>query len=231
MDNANEILFRCSANGKLMTNSRTKSEKLSATTKTYLNEVFLDKVYGLKKDIKSKYISKGLMVEEESLKLYSTYLDKFFLKNDEFFKNDWICGTPDIIEDGVVIDVKSSWDAFTFQASKMGKLNKAYYWQLQSYMWLTGCEKAQLVYCLVDTPDTLINDEKRRLMWSMGKIDEDELTDEAFAAIDESSNYSQIQIKNRIHVIDIDRNDEDIEKLKSRVVECREWMNENLFND
>jgi len=227
---ANEILFRASATGKLMTNSRTKSETLSATTKTYLNEVFVEKVYGIKKDIKSKYISKGLMVEEDSLKLYSKFKDKFYLKNEEWFANEYISGTPDVAEDDLIIDVKSSWDAHTFQASKTGKLNKLYYWQLQSYMWLTETTKAKLVYCLIDTPETLIEDEKRKLMWNMGLIDENDLSRKAFAEIEQASIFSQIPIEQRIHEIDIERNDEDIELLKTRVLESRIWMNTELFN-
>ena len=52
--------FKCraSALGHLMTNARSKSETLSQTTKSYLQEWYKEQIYGVKKQIKSKYIEK-----------------------------------------------------------------------------------------------------------------------------------------------------------------------------
>ena len=50
--------FKCraSALGKLMTNPRSKSETLSQTTKSYLEEWVKEQIYGIKKQINSKYL-------------------------------------------------------------------------------------------------------------------------------------------------------------------------------
>jgi hypothetical protein len=132
---ADNILFRCSANGKLMTEPRTKSEILSETTKKYLIEVFIYYKYQREKDIFNKYIDKGLRVEEDSITLYSEYKNRFYKKNENRFSNEYIAGTPDIILDNEVIDIKSSYDIFTFYDSKTGGLNKNYYWQLQGHIY------------------------------------------------------------------------------------------------
>ena len=54
---------------------------LSEGAKTYLTEVFINKMYDREKDIESKYITKGLRVEEESITLYSLFANEFYKKN------------------------------------------------------------------------------------------------------------------------------------------------------
>jgi len=236
MENANNILFRSSSNGLLMTEPRSKSELISETTKGHLIDVFVSNKYGREDDIQNKYITKGLEVEEDSITLFSRHTKTFYKKNEERIYNEFVAGTPDLYEgDGIksasmVIDIKSSWDIFTFFRNTPEKLNKLYYWQLQSYMWLTGAKSAKLVYCLTDTPLPMIEDEKRRLMWKMG-VATSENPDylEACEKLEKNLLYPDIPIKERVKVFDIERNDVDIERLKQRVIQCREWMNENLF--
>jgi ribosomal protein S16 len=227
--NANNILFRASKTGALMTEARSKSEPISETTKSYLNEVFINEKYGIKKDIISKYIEKGLQVEEAAIKLYSEHITTLLdlEKNEQFFQNEFIKGTPDIINGNEVIDVKCSYDIFTFTASKT-KTNKDYYWQLQSYMALTGCTSAKLVYCLIDTPLLIIEQEKKNLYFRMG-AEESEAYEKGCEEIERLAYYNHLPLNERIYEIEIERNDEDIQKLYKRVQECREWMNKELF--
>ena len=219
-----KILFRCSQLGKLMTEPRSKSETLSETTKEYCREVYINQKYGRKKDITNKYIQKGLMVEEDSLTLLSRYQHQFFVKNKERFVNEYICGTPDIILDDCIPDIKSSWDIFTFFKSKMEPVNKDYYWQLQGYMWLTGRKHAQLIYCLVNTPDILINDQKRKFMWNAGILDENPITEEVFTEIERNCIFDDIPIEERIHIKNIEYHEEDIQRLQQRIIQCREYI-------
>lgn len=227
MIDVDNIMFRASSIGKIMTNDRS-GKKMGETCKKYLIEVYINEVYGRKKELTNKYITKGLAVEEDSLTLYSRVKKEFYKKNELKFHNYFICGTPDIIIDDRVIDIKSSYDIFTFFASK-GGLNAAYYWQLQAYMALTNRTKATLAYCLVNTPEPLINDEKRRLMWKMGVIDETEETIKACAEIDKMVIYDDIPISERVHEIVIERDDKAIESIYNRVGECRGYI-ENYFH-
>ena len=93
-------------------------------------------------------------------------------------------------------------------------------------MWLTGAKQAELIYCLVNTPESIINDEKRRLSWSMNLIDPDANPDyiEACKEIDRVSLYDDIPRSERIHIIKIERNDEDIEFLKGKVLKARQYL-------
>lgn len=230
----NKILFRCSSLGFIMTEPKEKAARergeLSETTKTHLIDKFVSVKYCRETDIVSKYTTKGLMVEEDSLTLYSRFKKRMFTKNEETLSDDFICGTPDVIKENV-IDIKSSWDIFTFFRTAHKDINKQYYWQMQGYMCLTGAESAILAYCLTDTPEQLINDEKRKLLWKMGVISEEDANyQEAAAKLEATLTYSDIPLNERIIEIHINRNEDDIHRIYKRVMQCREYMFNEFIN-
>lgn len=196
--------FKCraSALGKLMTSPRSKSETLSQTTKSYLEEWVKEQIYGVKKQINSKYIQKGLALEDTAIEFYSVAENKsFMIKNLDHFEDDFFTGTPDCIFEDVVYDFKTSWDCYTFplfdEVPDMG-----YYYQLQVYMHLTGLKKAKLVYTLQDTPDYL--------------------------TYEEPVSYSHVENKYRIKEFDIDYDPAVIETAKAKIIECRDYVKELL---
>ena len=225
MINTDEILFRCSSLGHLMTEPKSKSELLSETTKTHLTDVYIAIKYGRREEVITKYMQKGLMVEEDSMTLYSLFRKQFYVKNENRLKDDFIIGTPDIITKETVIDLKSSWNIFTFFRTKQKAVEKMYYWQLQGYMSLTGKENARLVYCLVNTPQVLIDDEIHRLQYKhLSEAD----AIKARNQIEMNSIFDDIDIQDKIYEIEIKRNNEDIERLHNRIIDCRNWIAENL---
>lgn len=157
--------------GELLAKKHAKNE-LSVTTKNYLNELHKQVLFKRKSDLKNKYLDKGIQVEEQSLTLYSKVSNFPFYKNEEFFKNDFICGTPDNFK-GKIRDIKSSWDYTTFPFYDTEIKNLDYIYQLNGYMLLTGLKQAELIYCLVDTPFKIINDELRRADWKFNIMDND----------------------------------------------------------
>jgi hypothetical protein len=79
-----------------------------------------------------------------------------YKKNAERRKNDWITGEADLVCDDCIRDIKTSWSIETFPVlAELGE-GKTYYWQLQAYMELWDKPKAEICYCLVDTPEHLI---------------------------------------------------------------------------
>jgi len=145
--------FKCrdSASGKLMTNPRAKSETLSETTKSYLKEWATERIFGVRNEIKSKYTERGLQDEDKAIDFAIQVLDMpFVLKNEQTFENDFFIGTPDLIVGDTVYDIKCSWSAFTFPYFEKEIPNSDYFYQLQTYMALTGCRKAVLSYVLLD---------------------------------------------------------------------------------
>jgi hypothetical protein len=105
-------------------------------------------------------------------------------------------------------------------------LNDKYYWQLQAYMALTGASTSQLVYCLVNTPDSIIYDECRKLAWKMGLIDGDTSPEyiEACNEIRRNHTFEDIPKEQRIKIINIDRNDSDIQRMYQRIVDARKFI-------
>lgn len=191
--------IRASAAGKLMTNPRSKTETLSETTKSYVYDWLKESIYKVRKQINSKYLSKGISLEDEAIDTAINLLDlPFAIKNEKFFEDDYFCGTPDLLVDEVVYDIKCSWDCFTFPLFDEEIPTKDYFYQLQVYMHLTGLKKASLVYVLLNTPQ--------------------ELTYEP------QNDYSEIDAKYKIKRFDIEYQAEVIEELKTRVNNVREFI-------
>lgn len=222
---ANMFKCRCSSIGKILTEPQKKSDKLSKTCIAYLKEWYLENKYGIKNEITSKYLEKGISCEAESITLIGIIDDTIYHKNDEFFVNNYITGTPDIITDLEVIDVKTSWSIKTFPFADTD-YDKAYFWQLQGYMALTGKKTSRLVYCLINTPDHLINDEIRRFCWNNNIIDIDEDVENEIRS---SFIYDQIPLENRIKIFQINRDEEAIDSIYKRVIECREYLSNFNF--
>lgn len=233
--NFDDYLFHPSSTGLILTDSRTK-DPLGETCKGHLLECWIEKKYDRKKDITNKYLEKGIQQEEESITLYSRVTSRFHKKNTDQISNDYFVGTPDLYEGKSikeatqVIDIKTSWDIFTFYNVLHKPFNKMYFWQLQAYMDLTGAKTAKLVYCLVNTPDNLINDAKRKLQWTMGIIDpsaqslNSEYHKQALQ-IEKNMIFDDIPMEDRYIEFNIDRDDEAIDQAHKRIKECRNFLN------
>ena len=220
--------IRCSSIGKIMTNPKTKGEKLSQTTKTYLQELAVEEVYAIRKEFSSRYTDKGNEVEELSIALCNDVLNLGFIyKNEEHFSNDWISGTPDVNTDEILLDVKSSWDATTFPFFDTELKNKDYLYQLQGYLWLTNKTEALLCYCLIDTPLQIVEDEIRREHWKASLIEES-LDLRAF--VQSKHTFGHIPKEKRLKTFKIVKDDVIIENIKTRIEECREYY-DNLLNN
>jgi hypothetical protein len=144
--------------GKLMIESRTKSEVLSETTKTYIRAVAKQDFYGYNVDLNNKYINKGNLQENDSIALFNSVMFSNYSKNTERLNNEWLTGEADIVADDQIIDIKTSWSLETFPATSEEGINKLYEWQLRAYMMLYNKNYASLVYCMVSTHPSLLNE-------------------------------------------------------------------------
>lgn len=218
------LRIRCSAIGNIMTNARSKTETLSKTTKKYIQELALEDVYGIKKDFTNKYIQKGHEVERDGIELAEEQMDLGFLyKNEERYRNDYLSGIPDVNTDKCLLDIKSSYDASTYPWFETEIPTKAYYYQLQGYMALTGKRKAYLCYCLLNTPLHMVEDEVRKAHWQNYLIDENE---ELRAEVEKKHIVDHIPANKRLKVFEV-RYDKDVVKaIYDRVKECRVYYEE-----
>ena len=90
---------------------------LSETAKSKLAEVWTSETEGVTKNIKSKFLSKGLDLEEDGLTDYSLFSGELYNKNTVRKSNEWIEGCCDSTDDKFVIDTKISWDIFSWRRS------------------------------------------------------------------------------------------------------------------
>ena len=217
-----QFKMRCSALGALFTEPRSKSETISATLKTHLNNWYLEKEYGVRTDMTSRYTDKGIQLEDEAIREYNKLFKTNHVKNDEYFEDDFIQGTPDIVSDDEVLDIKCSFSLSSFPALETKCPNKAYDYQLQGYMRLTGKSKAKLVYVLLDTPEDIIVREAKSIMYKE-KLPEDFL-DILIEEVRESQTYSHIPIEKRIKIFEVARNEEIIKAIDDKVANAREYL-------
>jgi len=218
-----------------MTEPKEKAAKdageLSKTAKTHLKSVYIQEKYGRQKDVVTKQMQKGIEVEEDSITLLSRVQKKMLYKNEERLYNDYITGLPDIFEGESIryatsiTDIKSSYDLFTFMANVGESLDSNYYYQLQGYMALSGATKAYIAYCLVNTPDHIINGEKYRLLKSMDVISDEspEYIKEALK-IEKNMTFDDIPKEERVLIFPVERDEIAINKVYQKVIKAREYL-------
>lgn len=217
------LKIRCSAISKIMPGKRKDWLK---GTEDYLRELWVQERYGRRKEISSKYMTKGTVVEEDSITLLSAVHRKFYEKNEEYFENDFITGTPDIVKPDLR-DIKSSWNIFTFHKTKEEGITDDNYWQMQGYMALTGAKVAHVDYCLVDTPEQLVRYEKNRILYNPD-TDDSEWYWKKCKKVEKNLTYGDIAKGERVESFKVERDEENINLIYERVVKCRDWMNKHL---
>lgn len=186
--------------------------------------------YGRRKEFYGKYTYKGHAVEDDSIEFAGMYLGYDFLfKNEEYYSNDWVHGTPDVVLPDTILDVKNSWDydTFPYWENKIPSTN--YWWQGQGYMWLTGRKHYKLVYTLLDAPDEQVLSEAKRICFS-NYLDLDTHLDEMYEKKKEELTYSDLPEHKRIKVFEFDRDEEAIERIQERVEAARRYVEELTEN-
>jgi len=221
------IKFRASSIGNLMTGGRKKDELFGQTAMTLIRETWIGATYKRTKEISSKYLDKGNECEEASISLMQEVEGHktMYTKNEDNLTNEYITGTPDLFTADEVIDIKSSWDIFTFHAAEVTPL---YYAQLQCYMALLGVQRARLVYCLVDAPEWLILREANSLYYRMGGDSMPDsvrpLYERKRAQMELNMKFADIPASERVKSFDVEINEAFIDDIYNRVIEANKIM-------
>jgi hypothetical protein len=224
-----QIRIRCSSLGCLFTEPKSAADKkagnLSKTAQTYLIKTYIETYWGIEKDISTKQMEKGTGCEEDSLTLVSLHDDFFYEKNQLSLSNAYIKGTADIVLEDEVHDIKTSWDAHSFLPKLTEEIDNNYFYQLQGYLWLYGKSKAKLRYCLVDTPETLRNQEKYWLSRRMDVVTE-ESPDflREWAKIEKNMIFSGLPVHERVITLEVARDEEVIAQIPQKVEKAREFL-------
>jgi len=136
---------------------------LSAGAKTYVESLAAQTVYGYDQIVSTKYMEKGIAVEDSAIELLNSVFFKNYEKNKERKTSAWITGEADLVEPNRIRDIKSSWSLATFPVTAKQGYDKGYEWQGRGYMMLWEKPEFEIAYCLVDTPVELIGYEDEQL--------------------------------------------------------------------
>lgn len=225
------VKFRASSWGALLSESKVKGEPIGKTCAAELVKIYNQIKYGRKKDITTKQMDKGIICEEDAITIYSRAEKKLYVKNQRRLENDWFTGHPDvsdhedIMQATEVDDIKCSWEMDSFTPKLLEDVDKGYEAQLNVYFDLTGATHGAIVYCLVSAPEGMVLEEQRKLLYRMNVISEDapefkEAAEEvAKLMIFEDIDYRERVIKKIVH-----RDDELIAKMKAKVPIMREFL-------
>jgi len=219
--------------------------ELPSGAKTYCEKWLKEKLYDRRKNFQNKYLEKGIQCEDESIKFAANSLQwGEVTKNEEWFSDEWMEGTPDIItqlfldqiikgepsdkELPVVIDMKNVWDCFTLPLFEPEIPTAGYETQLQVYMELVTQEykiefnNALLCYALMDAPLNVMEKEMRKLSWDEGY--QGLISDEIRQRVHREMTYSDMPHELRLKVYHVKRDPAIITELRTRVEMCRSYI-------
>jgi hypothetical protein len=190
--------------------------------KTYCQEWLKEQLYARKKEFSNKYTEKGIQCEQSGINLVTDMMGYGFIaKNEQHFEDDDITGTPDLILSDTVEDIKNSWSCFTFPLFAKSLPESDYFYQLQGYMALTGKNKAAVNYCLIDTPEELIDREARYQSYKAGFEDVDT---ELYDMVMDKMTYGKVDNSLRFKRFEFDKDEAVISEVRSQVRLCREYI-------
>lgn len=181
-------------------------------------------MYNRRKDMSTAQTEKGLITEDDSIDFIADFFKLgFLMKNEEFFPNEYMCGTPDVIikAKNLIIDNKSSWDHDTFPLFEKNIPDSRYWWQAQSYMELVGLDHYWLIYTLMDTPMNIIERECKSYSYRMGY---GEVTEGLMKEFIEKMTYKNIPEELKIKRWTIQRDRSVPAKIEARVKMCRTYL-------
>lgn len=177
---------------------------LSEGAKTYCRHIVRSIVLSYRKRANTRAMQKGTICEDDSIALYNELNFTEYEKNELRVENEWITGECDIWDKGIkILDIKTSEDKSTFPLLPDEITIGPYEWQGHGYMFLYNEKLFELVYCLVQTPDELIND------WEDYEIHDVE----------------GIPMELRVTVLSFEHDQEKQELIKYKVTEARKYMN------
>lgn len=198
---------------------------LSETAKSYCKEWLISEFTGKKKNIRSKYLSRGKDMEESAIQRISKHYGCELKKNEKQLENEFFTGEHDTNTPEIVIDTKVPFDAFTFPYFET-EPDKDYYGQLQVYQNLTGLRKGSLCYCLENGSHEQIDKLSWEIARELGK-DEPDINDWDMA--EKELSYDNLPEGLRKKVFEFEYNEPFIKKAEQFVLASRKYIENELL--
>lgn len=230
-----KVKFRASSWGNLLSEPQTKADReagrLGMTCQKELIKIYNWIKYGRQIDLTGKQIEKGNVCEPESINLYSMVEGVIYEKNEQQLENEWFTGKPDlylgtdIYHAEEVDDIKTRWSIDSFMPKLIEKVDAGEIAQMNVYYSLTGATKGAIVNTLVSAPDYMVEEAKYYALKKLNAATEySPEAIETMMEIELNMKFEDISIYERVIKTPVERDDELIEKMKSKVPIFRQWL-------
>lgn len=217
---------------------------LSKGAKTAVETIFIEDRFAFRKQISSKYIQKGHMMEDKAIAIIADYFGlQGIEKNETHYTNEYVQGTPDAIArlgfgEGFQFDIKNVYypdrlDGFT------DKLDPIYDWQGKAYNWMLGFDHGFVVKILQNIPKPLLELEVKNLWKEAGRAWNEDIPQSFFDEVAEYFNFeARLPLEDRIRIFKVETTKDDVEQMTNAVTLAREhyatlfdkWSNRNVAN-
>lgn len=208
---------------------------LSDTCIAYLMEHYAwitKRKVSISKEMDIEQFQKGKICEPEGIALLSLVDGVEYSKNSERINNEYLSGEPDIflgkqiMSANKIIDTKISFDYPCFLKKLNIPLLTANEQQIKGYMDISGALEGEIADVLVDMPETIVNDYRRRLFYKMNVIsDESPEYKIACLEMERSMYFGDIPPQLRVFKKKVQPfTDFERQKVYDKVKICREWL-------
>lgn len=215
-----------------------KKVVLSDTCIDYLMEVYSWETEGMisvsKASLETLSMEKGKKQEAQALALLGFVDGGEYKLHKKRIGNEFLTGEIDSYKGREVMaainvtDIKNSWD-YPIYLKKINKgIENGQTEQMQGYGDITGARDLDVAFCLVDTPDNIIEEMKWKVARIMGAttIESPEFLEE-WKIWERSMKFEYIDPYKRVHKIKVEPFTEfEKQKVYDKVKVCRDWLYE-----
>jgi hypothetical protein len=200
--------------------------KLSAGAKTYIEDVWYGDHFEFQKSFHNKYVEKGNLKEDASIKALSKYLGFMTVKNEIHLSNDFIQGTPDIRlnRPKCTIDTKNVYYPNGLSFFQDDEEKKDYVWQIHGYNFLEDKEVGFVARILMNPPAHILEKE----VWTYWKNsgNNGQPNDEFRKEVEEMFNFERLPIDERVNLFRVDTTENEIKIIQKAVELANVYYNE-----
>jgi hypothetical protein len=186
--------------------------------KSPISQTYYDQIFS---------VSKGANAEIESINLLSKIDGLYYVKNTKTFTNRFIKGTPDIVDtkNKKIIEIKTSIDMVSFFNNKTKLLERDYKYQMLGYLHLTGYKYGEVIFCLVNPPEPLLNNEIKKLKAKLLLQGYDDyFIDKKVQLLISSMTFDDIPIHKKVIRFRVEKDDDAMTFIYDKIKYCRKWI-------
>lgn len=176
----------------------------------------------------------GTMSEKVSLDLSREVLDKKIKVVKGLISNDHLKGIIDgytgrtVYKANHVYEIKTAANYETFLNNANSEKERSdYYWQVMGYLSITGAKKGTIIHtCVSYHPDIITQEIGRYLAKIRGLNVPSEIVDKQIDRIRNNMTFDDIPKNERVATFTVERNEQEIELIRKKVLSFRVWLND-----